>query len=1341
MSALPQPPFSNYEPPREVPRLPAQSKRTRWKQIFVWVAGGLLTLVLIIVVGIAVLLHSDKFHAYLLRTAQQKASEAFGSQIQVRDFAFHWSGLGPSIELYDVVVHGAVPHENPPLLQTDSLRVQATITSFLHRSWYVDDIRIEHPVVRVFADNQGRTNIPPAKPKDPNQQSRTSVFDLGIRHLLLERGEAYYNDQRSSLNADLHDLNFQSGYELLQKRYSGLLSYKDGHVELQDAKPIAHSLDASFSATAQELKLESSTLKTKSSQISVVANVTNYEQPKVHATYEAVVDSGEFRDALKNASLPRGLIRLSGVMDFASDPNRPLLATANLNGNLRSTLLTITNQNKQVQVRNIGARYSLAGGNVQVDQVHAEVLGGVVSGTANLRDLTGATKSHLAAAVSGVSLAALQNLAGPETTSRATVQGSVNAKADAAWGKTLDNLIARTDATLQANLQSPHGGAGAPVNGVIHAAYNAPAKELSLNQSYIKTQQTSFTINGSVSKNSALQIKLDSNELHELEALAAAFQPPDATPIGLYGRATLAATVTGSTQAPQIKGQLEATNLHARGSSWKLLRTAFAASPTSARIENGELDAVNEGRVTFQGTTNLQQWAFTKSSQFTAQMNASRMRAAELSKIAGLSVPVTGILTVDLTANGTQLSPTGQGTIQLERARVGEEPIKSADLHFNGTGNQVTANLNVDLPAGAATAKVTYEPKSQAYQAEVRALNIKLQDLETVKSRNLQIEGVLNITADGRGTVDNPQLQALVEVPQLKARDQVINGVKLQTTVENHIANFNLDSQLLQTQARGHGTIHLTGDYLSDVVFDTQAIPLQPILAVYAPSQAADLTGQTEVHATLRGPLKDKTKLEAHIQIPQLSLNYKNTIKLAESGAIRADFTNGVLNVQKSVIRGTGTEITFQANVPTAQNAKLSMLVRGNIDLQLAQMLSPDITSGGQVQFDIDSFGSRSDQNVQGQIRIVNASFASAGLPLGLQAGNGVLTLTRNRLDVTQFQGRVGGGNVTASGGVVYRPSLQFDLAMAAQGVRVLYAQSMRTTIGSNLALTGNYDDALLRGQVGIEQLSFTPDFDLTDFVGQLGGEETPPPTQGFTQNLRLQVEIQTPGGLNLTSRALSLAGSANLRVQGTAAQPVILGRMNLSGGDLIFSGNRYIVQGGTVDFRNPSRTEPVVDMSVNTTIQQYDIQMRFWGPADHLHTNYASDPALPPSDIINLIAFGKTSEAAAVNPTPPGALGAQSLIASQVSSQVTSRLSKAAGISQLSIDPVLGNSQQSPGARIAIQQRVTSKIFVTFATDVTSTQSQTVKFEYQKSRRTSFSAARDQNGGFSVETTFRKEW
>ena len=259
--------------------------------------------------------------------------------------------------------------------------------------------------------------------------------------------------------------------------------------------------------------------------------------------------------------------------------------------------------------------------------------------------------------------------------------------------------------------------------------------------------------------------------------------------------------------------------------------------------------------------------------------------------------------------------------------------------------------------------------------------------------------------------------------------------------------------------------------------------------------------------------------------------------------------------------------------------------------------------------------------------------------------------------------------------------------------------------------------------------------------MSQFGGDAPPPPTQGFTQDLNLDVGIQTPGGLNLTSRTLSLAGSANLHVRGTAAQPVLVGRLNLSSGDLIFSGNRYKLQGGTVDFTNTSRTQPVVDMSVSTTISQYDIQMHFWGPADHLHTNYTSDPSLPPSDIINLIAFGKTSEASAANPTPPGTLGAESLVASQVSSQITSRVEKLAGISQLSIDPELGSGQQSPGARVAVQQRVTGKIFVTFATDVTSTDSQVIQLEYQANRKTSFTAVRDQNGGFSFQTTFRKQW
>ena len=156
--------------------------------------------------------------------------------------------------------------------------------------------------------------------------------------------------------------------------------------------------------------------------------------------------------------------------------------------------------------------------------------------------------------------------------------------------------------------------------------------------------------------------------------------------------------------------------------------------------------------------------------------------------------------------------------------------FESVDLQFQATGNQVNANLKIDLPAGSANATVLYEPASQSYHAQLHAPGIKLDQLETLKARNLQLQGVLDVNASGKGTLQDPQMQAVIEVPQLQIRDQVIRGLKLQTNVANHVANFTLDSEVLNTHAGGHGTIQLSGDYVADVSLDTQSIPLAPLV-------------------------------------------------------------------------------------------------------------------------------------------------------------------------------------------------------------------------------------------------------------------------------------------------------------------------------------------------------------------------------------------------------------------------------------------------------------------------------------------------------------------------------
>jgi translocation and assembly module TamB len=199
--------------------------------------------------------------------------------------------------------------------------------------------------------------------------------------------------------------------------------------------------------------------------------------------------------------------------------------------------------------------------------------------------------------------------------------------------------------------------------------------------------------------------------------------------------------------------------------------------------------------------------------------------------------------------------------------------------------------------------------------------------------------------------------------------------------------------------------------------------------------------------------------------------------------------------------------------------------------------------------------------------------------------------------------------------------------------------------------------------------------------------------------------------------------------VRGTAAEPVILGRTDITDGELFFNGQRYKVESGVVQFVNPVETEPVVNLHVTTTVKQFDISMTFAGPIDRMRVTYTSDPPLAPVDIINLLATGKTTEAASANPSTP-----QSVIAGRLTSQFSNRVEKLAGISSLTIDPQVGGSQGTTGARLTVQQRVTKNLFFSISTDLQNSADQSVQIEYQATKRFAVSTTRDQNGGYTIQ-------
>lgn len=1304
----------------------------KWKKIILRTLAVLLVLVAGLGIGAVLLVkHSSSVRRTILAKVERSASEFTGTDVAIRDFSLNLSSF--EVRLQGIVARGRGQRSAPPLLQIETLTADIKFDSVLRGQWHLQNLTIR--VVRVTM-NAARGEKPPQSQTDA-ASGIAKVFDLAVRQCVIENGEVYFNNHRGSLEAELNDLQFKAELNRAPDRYVGAFSYSQGKIQYAGYAPVIHGMEAKFALTPSSFTVEQLAVTDGPSRIDAKGSIKDFNNAALQATYEAQLSTADIARILKNNSLPEGMVHMTGSVAYQNRGQGTFLQNAYVDGSMSSSLLRVKMQAVRAEVRDVSAKYTLESGNLEIEDIRAHALGGTATVALTIRDLAGASHSRMQAQLRDISVEQLAATAPRYSLPEAHLAGKISANATASWGRTLADLVAHADATLAGTFGSP----SAPLNGAIHGDYAAARHEVALRQSYISTPGVELSLDGKLSSYSQLKIDARSTNLHQLELLAAslgaAFSEKPLPKLGLYGAASFAGSISGSIQEARVQGKLEARNLRVKESSWKLLRANVEAGPSAFALSDGHLQADPQGKIDFNLKIALQQWAYTPASQVTLSVSIGQIPVAEIDWLANYGHKISGTLSGNVAVHGSQLNPTGRGEINLAGGKILSEPFQSIAVKFQGDGKAVQANLQAHLPAGAGEAQITFDPTTQQYQAQIRAANIRLERLQKVKQRNQSISGALNLNATGQGTLSAPQFTATAEVSQLRAEDQSIPGIKLEAGVQGRVAEISLKSEVAQTPLNAHGTVQMVSPYMADLRLDIAHLSFQPLLALYAPGLDGQIHGQAELHALLRGPLQNPELLEGHLDIPALTAGYEQ-LQLNTAKPLRVDYKNGVLTVQPASLQGTGTNLQMQAVIPVNDLTAATYLVEGTVDLSLAQMLQPGLTARGQLRIELDSRKRTAGSDRIGQIRLVNASFHTPDTPLGLDSGNGAIAVSRSRLEIENMQAQVGSGTVTLRGGITLRPEIRFDLGLNGRDIRLRYPEGVRSLLETNLSLAGNKEAATLSGSVTVQNLSLTRDFDLQTLTNNLN-EIEPAAAPSFMQQIRLNVNVQSASQMDVASSKVSLSGAANLRLVGTAAEPVVLGRASLNGGDFFLGGNRYVLQSGAIDFVNPLRTEPVVNAQIKTKIDQYEITLNLQGPIDRMNTSYSSEPPLPAADITNLLAFGHTSETGGGNPGSLGSLGAQSVLAQGLGSAVSNRVEKFAGLSYFSIDPTLGGSNQNAGARVIIQERVTSNLVVTYSTDVTSTQRQAIQLEYRFNSRWSLSGVRDQNGGFGATASFHK--
>jgi translocation and assembly module TamB len=172
------------------------------------------------------------------------------------------------------------------------------------------------------------------------------------------------------------------------------------------------------------------------------------------------------------------------------------------------------------------------------------------------------------------------------------------------------------------------------------------------------------------------------------------------------------------------------------------------------------------------------------------------------------------------------------------------------------------------------------------------------------------------------------------------------------------------------------------------------------------------------------------------------------------------------------------------------------------------------------------------------------------------------------------------------------------------------------------------------------------------------------------------------------------------------------------------------------------------LNVDLETKARGIDITLTVSGPITKMTLTPRSDPPLQFSEIVALLATGRTPTSdptllrqQSADPQSWQQMGASALLGSAIANPVAGRLQRFFGVSKLRIDPTLSGVENNPQARLTLEQQVTPSITFTYITNVTTSNPQVIRVEWAMSQQFSAVALREENGLFGLDFYYKKRF
>ena len=1303
--------------------------------------GLLVGFVFLLVFGVALAwyVQSAGFNELVKEKVVALIEDATGGRVELQ--SLRWSLWHLDFEATRLTVHGLEPETTAPLARVDKLQVRARLLSlFSRKKLDLKYLAVDRPQIHLIVSRDGKTNVPEPKVKsgaDPVKQ----LFDLAISRAEFREGVLQVNDQQRPFDFSAADLAATTTFDRRDKRYDGSLRIGKINARYQDYREVALVAETDFSVWQNRAQIKKLSLQSQGASAEFSGTVDNFTDPKISFSYTAKIDLPQAAAIARQNGVRKGVATLAGNGTYSADKY-------SLSGSLSAREV---DYGSQLRNASVAADFQADNAGLRLTKIAAHAFGGEMSGRAELTNVAG-NVGQVQLKLSGLSLAELAHVLSSRDLSLDKLQlgSAVSGDVNLHWTGSVSRGIA--DFNLDFSPFAQPTPEQLPLSGTMRGAFELSSGALELRALQLSTYATQIEASGRIGRLAGLNVGLQTSNLNELDSVLTAVGQPS-LPVELGGQASFNGTISGSVREPEVAGHLQATNVtylyapvqqlaSARPTPRRIHLDSFAGdlaySPSAMALHHGLL-TTSEARLEVDASATLQEGEFVDTSSFQVRMAIRNGDLSDLQAVAGISYPVTGQLNATLQASGTKASPHGHGSVSVTNATAYGRPIDSISAEANlQNDNLQFAHLKLKAPGATVLGSGSYNLKTRQMLVDVHSDNIQLARLPEAQLERLSTAGIADVKLHASGTPENPVIKAHLQIEKLVLNDEHVGDLKLDAVTRDHSLVLTGRSDFQHAALTLDGTVGLQQNFPAAIDLTLRDLDIDPFLTAGLRGHITAHSG-LDGHAHITGPLRNPRALAGQFAIDSFHAEVEK-VPIQSDGPIDIALANGTLTINRLSASSADTRLMVLGDVKLTGDRPVHLQAVGSVNAALFRTLDPDLTSSGKADVNVRVAGTMAKPLIFGQIELEHVSLSNIDLPAALADLNGTLMFNESRMDIEKLTGKIGGGTVEFAGYIGYANGINFNLSSQGTAIRFRYS-GISITANQQLKLQGTLKNATASGDITITRFAQIPSADL---AAAFNASPPVPNASSPLNNLRLDIHVRSAPELIVQTSLAKLSGDADLRVKGTALNPILLGRVNVAQGDIKINGQKYYLERGDLTFANQVRVDPLIDVEAKTRVRDFDITIGLHGTLERLSTTYRSDPPLSSEDIISLLAFGRTQQEYAMAPTGSGAgLGeatGNAVVGAAINNLVANRVSRLFGVSAIRINPAAGGGpDNNPNARLTVEQQVSPEVTITYITNLARSAQQVLQFEYNIARDYTVLATRDENGVVSLDLLIRK--